>query len=390
MSTELTFYERIADPLAAIKQLGNSIALSKIFNCENVAQGEVFAMECLARREPPLSLAERYHVIFGKLSMKADAMLAGFYELGGKHRQLSRTGDLASIELTIGGQTQAYSLSWEEAQQEPFVYEGKDADVIKALESKGKLAIKAKYRTPRARMQMLWARVVSDGVRAMCPQVNCGRYTPEEIDDIPGAASGNGEPEWQGARTPSQASPAPAEADEIVDVESEVAATEPTGPVDAAVEPVAGACSAAQSDAIKKLWGQLNAAPEQREKMLASRRVTSTRQLSADQANELIGKLAARLQALQADHAAADADTQKLCSVAQADLIRSKIKEVNQLVPGTVTKIKAKMAAAGLAKFEQLAKPDADLLLNALGGNQVEAFFGVSLWPTPTQGSAKN
>jgi len=71
-------------------------------------------------------------------------------------------------------------------------------------------------------------------------------------------------------------------------------------------------------------------------------------------------------------------------------LIRSKIKEVNQLVPGTVTKIKAKMAAAGLAKFEQLAKPDADLLLNALGGNQVEAFFGVSLWPTPTQGSAKN
>ncbi len=388
MSTELSLYERITDPMAAVKQFGQSIALSKIFNCENVAQGEVFAMECLARREPPLSLAERYHVIFGKLSMKADAMLSGLHEQGGKHKQISRTAELATIELTFGGETQVYSLSWADAQQEPFVYEGKDSDVIKALEAGQKPVVKTKYRTPRARMQMLWARVVSDGVRAMCPQVNCGRYTPEEIDDIQtGVAvteSANGHPSRaSGSNDTKPATPPPAATDDVpagdvIDAEFTV----DDEPVKAAVEPKHGECTAEQSNRIKQLWGELGATPEHREKMLASRGVQVTRQLTSDQAEELIYRLAERA-ALALVKKVQAGDPTIPCAQGQADSIRAKLREVEQLLPGTIKKVKAKMALAKLERFDQLTVGQADELLNALGGNQMEAFFGQELWAAP-------
>lgn len=61
----------------------------------------------------------------------------------------------------------------------------------------------------RARMQMLWARCVSDGVRTVAPQCCCGIYTPEETDDFadaPRAASVQ-PPAPPVARTPADADP---------------------------------------------------------------------------------------------------------------------------------------------------------------------------------------
>ena len=46
------------------------------------------------------------------------------------------------------------------------------------------LVMKPKYRTNRSRMQMIWARCVSDGVRVVCPAACQGVYTPEETEDI--------------------------------------------------------------------------------------------------------------------------------------------------------------------------------------------------------------
>jgi hypothetical protein len=184
-TTAMTLYERIPDPVNAIQLMGSDIAKSGLFNCGSLEQGRVLALECFARGVPPLTLAETYHIIDNKLSMKADKMLARFEEFGGKYKVVSRTPDLAAIEVTIGGQTNKFSLSWEEAQQEPFVY----------LASGQKPKFKTKYATPRSRTQMLWARVVSDSVRAVCPRANSGTYTPEEIDDFQGAearSNGNG------------------------------------------------------------------------------------------------------------------------------------------------------------------------------------------------------
>ena len=184
---DLTIYDRFDHPGQFIEQLGKAICLSGMFGCDNASQGQVLALECASRKCPPMSLAERYHIIFGRLSMKADAMLADFRtNCGGSHRVVSRTAEKAAIELSANGETQTFTLTWDEARQEAFVYVGKEQAVIDKL-AKGKtdsLMLKAKYATPRARMQMLWARVVSDGVRTMAPEVVAGYYTPEEVGDF--------------------------------------------------------------------------------------------------------------------------------------------------------------------------------------------------------------
>lgn len=171
MPHELSIYERMTDPLAAVEQLGNAIAQSAMFGCSNPSQGKVLAMACLVDGKSPIEIAQKYHIIEGNLSKKSDAMLAEFRERGGKHKLVFRTSDHAEIELSIDGQTQSFSLNWTEAQQEPFVFTKKRT-------------IKKNWATPRSRMQMLWARVVSDGVRVMCPEVVAGTYTPEEIADF--------------------------------------------------------------------------------------------------------------------------------------------------------------------------------------------------------------
>jgi hypothetical protein len=164
--TELSIYDRISNPLDAIKMLGGAIAKSRIFGCETPDQGIILAWECLVRRVAPLSLKETYHLIStGKgvaLTMRADAMLAGFLMLGGTHRIIRRDGDMASIELTkASGESQTFSCTFDEAQAAGFT-DGKDG-------------VKDNWSSPRQRMQMLWARVVSDDWRRRCQRRDPGR-----------------------------------------------------------------------------------------------------------------------------------------------------------------------------------------------------------------------
>lgn len=382
MSTELMIYDRITDPMAAVVSLGRSIAISKMFGCDSTAQGEVFAMECLARRIPPLMLAERYHVIHGKLSMKSDAMLAEFDRQGGKHKPLCRTADRAEIELTLDGHTERFAITWTEAQQEPFIYEGREGDVLKALADNKPPVIKAKYRTPRSRMQMMWARVVSDGVRVMMPGVNCGTYTPEEVDDFSGSNGAvNG-----AATTKSQ----PAESDEIVDAEIVATETveEDATPIAAATEPVNGGCSSAQSSRIKELWGLLGATPSQRETMLNSRKAATVRSLTANQAAELIGKLEDRLPPTEQTEQPQAAATGSMVEIVQR--IKQQLSEIEQVHPGTIAKVKAKLAESKIPKLENLKREDALGLMGALRGSQLEGYLGISVWAFSPLEPAKN
>ena len=186
--TDVAVYDRVTNIPDFITSLGDAIHRSGMFGCESPSQGKVMAMECVARRLPPLALAERYHLIKGKLSMKADAMLADFRRRGGKHKKIHRDSERAEIELSIDGEKGRFTLDWEDARHEPFVYCGKEDEVVTKLATSGDkgLKLKPKYATPRARSQMLWARVVSDGVRAMAPEVVSGVYTPEEMGDVAG------------------------------------------------------------------------------------------------------------------------------------------------------------------------------------------------------------
>ena len=98
----LMVYDRITDPMAAIATLGRDIAHSQMFGCSNEEQGRVLAMTWFARRTDPLTLAESYHLIQNRLSMKADKMLSGLHERGGRHRIIQRSAESTSTgSLTV-------------------------------------------------------------------------------------------------------------------------------------------------------------------------------------------------------------------------------------------------------------------------------------------------
>lgn len=161
-----------------LQKIGEFFAQSGMFGIQNAAQGMIVAATCHMRNMDPLQFKETYHIIDGTPSMRADAMLARFQECGGRYKIASRTPDKAAILLDYEGSQMEFALTWEDAQREPFPWAFDKVTKQQVL--------KKNWATPRARMQMLWARVVSDGVRAICPKVNHGTYTPEEVQDFDG------------------------------------------------------------------------------------------------------------------------------------------------------------------------------------------------------------
>lgn len=177
MTTELTIYQDIPDKLSAMTQIGNAIAKSQMFGCTNSEQGQILALECMSRGMPPLAMAERYHLIQGKLAMKADAMLAAFEKVGGSWEIKEYSPLATEIVFTRGKNVLPVRITWEDAQQEPWPW-GKDDPKTKEK------VLKSNWASPIGRQDLLWARVVSRGVRRLAPSVVCGAYTPEEIDDF--------------------------------------------------------------------------------------------------------------------------------------------------------------------------------------------------------------
>jgi hypothetical protein len=83
---------------------------------------------------------------------------------------------------------------------------------------KGK-ELKTNWSTPIGRQDMLWARVVSRGVRKLAPGVVCGRYTPEEISDfVPAETAAPPMSAIERAKSLATSS-APAPAEVIIDAE---------------------------------------------------------------------------------------------------------------------------------------------------------------------------
>ncbi len=192
----MLLYSRIQDPLDAINKLGIAFAKSGMFGCANVEQGQVLAMTCLTEGLTPLEFQRRYHIISGRPSLRADYMLAEFTNQGGEYTVIERSPETATIEVKIGKRKGLFTFAIAEAMSEEYVYnklanEGK----IPKVGQDGKIndkACKDNWSTPRRRAQMLWNRVVSDAIRTICPTVNHGGYTPDELggDEIENETEG--------------------------------------------------------------------------------------------------------------------------------------------------------------------------------------------------------
>jgi hypothetical protein len=113
----------------------------------------------------PAIAARDYHIVQGRPTLKADAMLARFQTAGGKveWHELSDTKAEATFSHPAGG---AVRLSWDSAR-------AKQAGLSVEKDNWKKY--------PRA---MLRARLVSEGVRTVYPGCVVGTYTPEEAEEF--------------------------------------------------------------------------------------------------------------------------------------------------------------------------------------------------------------
>ena len=151
-----------AEPIEFIERVGRMIAASKMVKgAKTEGAGQVVAMTCWAQGITPIDFVRTYHLIDGVPSMRADAQLAEFRRQGGKHQVLQADENGARVKLIReDGETREVALTWEEAQEEhwPWTYENK------------KKVLKHNWSTPRGRSNMMWARVVSEGIRRLKPE----------------------------------------------------------------------------------------------------------------------------------------------------------------------------------------------------------------------------
>jgi hypothetical protein len=172
-STELAaagVYDRISDPMLAIKTLGLSIFKSGIFGLDKPEQGEILAMQCMVEKKSPLELARTYHFIQGQLAIRSDALLAKFQQAGGTVVWTERSDD--KVKATFRKGTSSADIV---ADMKEYVGNGT------ALGKDGKLKDNWK-KWPR---RMLTARAISEGVRLIAPECCFGTYTVEELDATP-------------------------------------------------------------------------------------------------------------------------------------------------------------------------------------------------------------
>ncbi len=153
-------------PMSDIVTMGKYIAQSGLFGIKNEAQAVALMLVAQAEGLHPATAARDYHVIQGRPSLKADAMLARFQAAGGSVKWVTLSD--AKVEATFshpaGGSA---TIDWTIDRAN------------KAGLSTGAGGMFAKY--PR---QMLRSRVVSEGIRTVFPAISIGIYTPEEVGDM--------------------------------------------------------------------------------------------------------------------------------------------------------------------------------------------------------------
>ena len=177
-------------PLSEIKQAAEWVAKSGLFGITSSEQAATLMLVAQAEGSHFMTAMREFHVIDGKPSIKADAALARFQKSGGRVQWLVRTdtqckaifshpqGGELEVEWTFekaekAGFTWAYEKVWD-ASKNKMVFKYDNGKKVKQTKDNW-------LRTPR---QMLAARVVSEGVRAVFAACLNGFYTTEEASDF--------------------------------------------------------------------------------------------------------------------------------------------------------------------------------------------------------------
>ncbi len=350
MKSALSIFNN-SDPIQLVSVLGPAFARSKMFGCQNEQQGTVVALAVVMEGKSPFEISRKYHIIDGNLSKKSDAMLAEWRERGNDHEVVQRDPNGAEIKLIKKGigpggsdHFSVFRFTWEEAQEEPFPWS-------KKKNPDGSRQLKTNWSTPRARMQMLWARVVSDAVRTLCPEIVAGTYTPEEIADFENVVEGSVALDEQ--------ADAHGSGDAVDDSSS---GSEVTG-----TPTENGFCTAEQRDLIASLISTLGIPYDAQEKILRKRGVSSIRSLTSEQADELYASLIAKQNEIdqsQVPDDVTEVQTDGPCTSEQIKQVKGLMGQMAEWQPDIAVKIKSMLAPR--EKLSELTVKEADQLAQTL------------------------
>lgn len=266
MGNDLALINKIQDPLEFCRAMAP--AAERICGAKTEEEGMAINLICLQEGISYMDFNRKYHLIKGKPSMKYDAMLAQFKARGGKYTIVERSPDRAAIRWEIDGNVQEWEYTWETAQQDRWPWK----------DPKTKDELKDNWSTPSDRKNMLFARLVSDSLRVLAPEVAGGIYTPEEVTDIVSES-----PSTQGSGKSAMEVAAEAVVVESVVIEDPPApAAPPANPNNATKD---------QVEMINSLFESLDVPANARQAILDKRGVASVSLLSKEQAKEIIERL---------------------------------------------------------------------------------------------------
>lgn len=162
MSNELVPFERQM-------VLAKAFADSKLFGVQDANQALALMAICEAQGLHPANAVQEYHIIQGRPSLRADAMLTRFQRAGGSVEFTAYTDERVEAKF-VHPQGGSLTVDW---------------DMARAKKAGLATAMWTKY--PR---QMLRSRVISEGVRSLFPGVLGGMYAPEEVSEFEPPKSG--------------------------------------------------------------------------------------------------------------------------------------------------------------------------------------------------------
>jgi hypothetical protein len=153
---------------ADMQKMGDELAKSGMFGVKSAAGGVALLVTSIQTGMPIFEINRKYHIMGdGKMTMKADAMLAEYKRLGGKCRWVRFDAEEARAVWNYGENVDleiAYSV--DDAKRDGVVMD------------------KAGSAWKNSRPDMLRARLITKALRMICPEVNHGVYTPEEVAEF--------------------------------------------------------------------------------------------------------------------------------------------------------------------------------------------------------------
>jgi hypothetical protein len=148
-----------------MSRLAEAVAASGLFGMKTPAQALALMAIAQAEGQHPALAARDYHVVDGRPTLKANAMLARFQAAGGEMKYVERSDARVVAEFSHA-QGGSITVDWD-------------------MERAKRAGLAGKPTWQKYPRQMLTARVISEGINAVFPGATGGLMTPEEAIDIP-------------------------------------------------------------------------------------------------------------------------------------------------------------------------------------------------------------